>query len=195
MTSNDNIFPMIDHNAKQPFRIETDRLIIRPWKEDDFPAFKAMNSDPLVMEFFPSTLSEAESRHLFDSINQRTHQNGFGFWACELKATRDVIGFVGLNEPTDSFYFSPCIEIGWRLRSQYWRQSYAKEAASTVLHFAFETLQLDQVVAFTAITNIPSQGLMQALGMTKLPENFLHPRLPEDHILAEHVVYIAIPNG
>ena len=185
---------MTDQNSQQHFQIETDRLIIRPWKEADFPAFAAMNNDPLVMEHFPSILSEAESRQLFETINQRITQNGYGFWACELTATQEAIGFVGLNEPSDQFYFSPCIEIGWRLRSQYWRQGYAKEAASAVLHFAFETLKLDQVVAFTAITNIPSQGLMQALGMTKLPENFLHPRLPKDHTLAEHVVYVATPN-
>lgn len=169
--------------------LETERLIIRPWKEPDFSAFQAMNSDPLVMEHFPSTLSEEESRALFDEINRRIQKNNFGLWACEIKATGDIIGFVGLNEPTDQFYFSPCVEIGWRLRSQYWRQGYAKEAAIAVLEFAFETLKLDQVVAFTATTNVPSESLMQALGMQKMPENFLHPRLPKDHPLAEHVVY------
>ena len=171
------------------YQLESKRLIIRPWKETDFSAFKAMNSDPLVMEHFPAILSEDESRTLFDEINRRIDQNGFGFWACEVKATGDVIGFVGLNEPTDQFYFSPCIEIGWRLRSQYWRQGYAKEAATAVLKFAFETLKRDKVVAFTATTNKPSESLMQALGMTIMPENFFHPRLPKDHLLAEHVVY------
>ena len=110
------------------YQLESKRLIIRPWKETDFSAFKAMNSDPLVMEHFPAILSEDESRTLFDEINRRIDQNGFDFWTCEVKATSDVIGFVGLNKPTDQFYFSPCIEIGWRLRSQYWRQGYAKQA-------------------------------------------------------------------
>lgn len=173
----------------KPIQLETERLLIRPWKEEDFPAFFEMNSDPLVMAHFPSILSEKESRGLFDEINRRIQKYGFGFWACELKVTKEVTGFVGLNEPTTQFYFSPCIEIGWRLRSQYWRKGYAKEAATAVLQFAFNTLKLERVVAFTATTNTPSESLMQSLGMTKMPENFLHPALPKEHALAEHVVY------
>lgn len=171
------------------YSLETPRLILRPWQETDFPAFYDMNSDPLVMAHFPSTLSEAESRELFDEINRRMMIKGWGFWACELKSTAEVIGFVGLNEPSDQFYFSPCIEIGWRLRSQFWRQGYAKEAASAVIQFAFNTLQLDRIVAFTATSNAPSENLMKALHMTKMPNNFHHPSLPIDHALAEHVVY------
>lgn len=169
--------------------LETKRLIIRPWKEADFPAFAEMNRDPLVMKYFPAILSKEESRNLFDEINRRTMTNGFGLWACELKESKEVIGFVGLNKPTAQFYFSPCIEIGWRLRSQYWRKGYAKEAAIAVLQFAFEVLKLEKVVAFTATSNTPSESLMQVLGMTKLPDNFLHPALPKEHPLAEHVVY------
>lgn len=90
------------------YQLESKRLIIRPWKETDFSAFKAMNSDPLVIEHFPEILSEDESRILFDEINRRTDQNGFDFWTCEVKATSDVIGFVGLNKPTDQFYFRAC---------------------------------------------------------------------------------------
>src|SRR5699024_12027895 len=78
------------------YQLESKRLIIRPWKETDFSAFKATNSDPLVMEHFPEILSEDESRTLFDEINRRIDQNGFGFWACEVKATGDVIDLLGL---------------------------------------------------------------------------------------------------
>lgn len=171
------------------YSLETPRLILRPWKESDFPHFYEMNRDPLVMAHFPSLLSETESRELFDEINRRIKLKGFGFWACELKSTKEVIGFVGLNEPTDPLYFNPCIEIGWRLRSRFWRQGYAKEAANATIQFAFKTLELDRIVAFTATTNTPSESLMKALNMTKMPKNFLHPALPKDHPLAEHVVY------
>ena len=171
------------------YSLETPRLILRPWQETDFSAFYEMNSDPLVMAHFPSTLSTIESRALFDEINRRIKVKGWGFWACELKETGEVIGFVGLNEPSDQFYFSPCIEIGWRLRSRFWRQGYAKEAATAAIQFAFNTLQLDRIVAFTATSNTPSESLMKALNMTKMPHNFQHPALPKDHPLAEHVVY------
>lgn len=176
-------------NSTVTNQLETERLILRPWQDSDFPSFQAMNADPKVMAFFPDTLSESESRSLFTAIQQKMQEYGFGAWACEIKATQEVIGFVGLNAPDEEFYFSPCIEIAWRIRAEYQRKGYAKEAALSVLRFAFDTLKLPEIVAFTAIANKPSENLMRSLGMTKMPRNFHHPQLPITHPLSEHVVY------
>jgi RimJ/RimL family protein N-acetyltransferase len=71
--------------------------------------------------------------------------------------------------------------------------SLAREAAETVLRFAFDSLRLDRVVSFTVPANTASWGLMERLGMRKLGE-FDHPSLPEGHPLRRHVVYeIAAP--
>jgi len=86
------------------------------------------------------------------------------------------------------FEFSPCIEIGWRLAKEYWHQGYATEGAHAILDYAFNNLNLDKVVSFTAKSNTPSEAVMKKIGMVKIQE-FQHPKLPEDHPLCWHVLY------
>ncbi|EMI5492050.1 GNAT family N-acetyltransferase [Providencia stuartii] len=170
--------------------LETPRLRLRGWTEQDKPAFFKMNSSTEVMRYFPSVLDKAQSDHLMSQIMARfDSQGGWGLWAVELKLTGELIGFVGLNIPRYLFPFSPCTEIGWRLRAEYWRQGYTTEAAQVVIKFAFEQLKLKELVAFTAVSNTPSEAVMKKLGMHKDAEHFNHPALPEGHWLSEHVLY------
>lgn len=170
--------------------LETPRLQLREWRESDkAPFFHHINASPDVMRYFPSLLTQDESNKLVDLFKDKfTQQNGWGFWAVELRETSEFIGFVGLNVPGVQLPFSPCVEIGWRIAKDHWRQGYTYEAALTVLKYAFEKLSLEEVVAFTAITNRPSQGVMKKLGMSQ-SEYFLHPALDKAHPLAEHVLY------
>ena len=85
--------------------------------------------------------------------------------------------------------FSPAIEIGWRLSDRKWGKGYATEAAKEVLRFAFENLQLREVVSFTTVTNIKSQAVMKRIGMINTESNFMHPLVPDNHPLKEHVLY------
>ena len=96
---------------------------------------------------------------------------------------------VGLNKVHADMPFAPAVEIAWRLHSDYWGLGYATEAARAALRYAFEVLELSEVVAFTAVINQRSQLLMQRLGMTNTQKNFLHPMLPRHHRLAAHVLY------
>ncbi|MER5075349.1 GNAT family N-acetyltransferase [Providencia stuartii] len=170
--------------------LETPRLLLRGWTEQDKALFFEMNNSPEVMRYFPFVLNKSQSDHFMDTIMARfASQGGWGLWAVELKPTHELIGFVGLNIPEYQFPFSPCTEIGWRLRPQYWRQGYTIEAAQAAIQFAFNQLKLNEIVAFTAVANTPSEGVMKKLGMTKDPENFAHPALPEGHWLQEHVLY------
>ena len=172
------------------FRLETDRLVIRSWDEADRAAFRRMNADPRVMAFFPSPLSEALSDALLARIQAHRAEHGFTFWAVEHKATSEFAGFTGLGRVTFDAPFAPCVEIGWRFLPDFWGRGYAFEAARRVLDHAFNTLKLPEVVAFTTVTNIPSQRLMQRLGMLRNPaEDFDHPALPPDHPLHRHVLY------
>lgn len=175
--------------------LSTDRLILREWRDSDLPSLYQMVSDPDVMEFFPSVLSEIEAQDFLKTIQDKMHQYSWGMWACELKSTQEVIGFVGLNIPQDDFDFNPCVEIGWRLRKEFWHQGLAQEAAREALKFGFTELNLYKIVAFTTVTNIPSQALMQRLNMIKNEKHFNHPRLAEDHPLAEHVLYELTKNS
>ena len=96
---------------------------------------------------------------------------------------------MGLNETHADLPFAPSVEIGWRLDKKYWGQGYATEAAHASLKFAFETLAIDEVVAFTAVINKRSQLVMECIGMTNTQDNFYHPALAPHHDLAEHVLY------
>jgi RimJ/RimL family protein N-acetyltransferase len=102
----------------------------------------------------------------------------------------EFIGFVGLNVPTFTAHFTPCVEIGWRLAYEHWNQGYASEAARAAVAYAFDELQLGEIVALTAVANERSRRVMTRLGMTYSPDDdFDHPALPEGHALRRHVLY------
>lgn len=169
-------------------QLETSRLRLRPWRDEDFAPFAALNADPQVMAHFPATLDRAESDVLAARCQSLIEAQGWGFWATEIKASGDFIGFVGLHRPIAELPFSPCVEIGWRLARPFWGQGYASEAARATLSFAFNDLALAEVVAFTSLENRRSQAVMERLGMRRA-ENFEHPALPPGHPLREHCLY------
>ena len=92
--------------------------------------------------------------------------NGWGLWTVELMSNGEFIGFVGLNKPKENLPPAPCVEVGWRLANKHWSQGYATEAAKRALNYAFSTLKLEEVVAFTTLNNIGSLAVMKKIGMT-----------------------------
>ena len=86
--------------------------------------------------------------------------------------------------------FIPAVEIGWRIGSQFWRKGYATEAARAALEFGFEKIGLSEIVSFTVPANLRSIGVMEKIGMKRdVAGDFLHPKLPLDHRLSQHVLY------
>jgi RimJ/RimL family protein N-acetyltransferase len=170
--------------------IETARLILRRWQSSDVEPFAALNADPRVMEFFPATLSRAETEAMVATIEEKFSQHGFGLWAVERKGTQDFIGFIGLSVPRPAFPFSPCVEIGWRLAFHHWGKGYAQEGARAALTFGFERIRLKEIVSFTTAANLRSRRVMEGIGMTHdAQDDFDHPKLPEGHPLRKHVLY------
>ena len=172
--------------------ITTPRLHLRQWRDEDLPAFAAMNADPIVMEFFPKRLERGESDALASRIREGFARRGFGLWAVEVSGVADFVGFVGLAVPSFETHFTPCVEIGWRLAREHWGRGYATEAARAALAFGFRELGLDEIVSFTAAINVRSRRVMERIGMTHTPsDDFDHPALPEGHPLRLHVLYRA----
>jgi len=170
--------------------LATRRLRLRTWKEADLPPFAALNADPRVMEFFPKMLSRAESDERASQVVEHFERHGFGLWAVEVKGGAEFIGFVGLNVPTFTAHFTPCVEIGWRLAYEHWNQGYASEAACAAVAFAFDELRLGEIVALTAVANERSRRVMTRLGMTySSDDDFEHPGIPEGHSLRRQVLY------
>lgn len=169
--------------------LSTKRLKLRQWKKSDFQPFAVLNSDKEVMEFFPKTLSSKTSLEIALKLQDFINRNGWGFWAVEKLEDKKFIGFVGLNKPDYQLPFSPCVEIGWRLAKENWNKGYATEAAQEALRFGFKKLELTEIVAFTPVQNIKSETIMKKINMINTNQNFMHPKVPENHILSEHLLY------
>ncbi|MFH7767462.1 GNAT family N-acetyltransferase [Acinetobacter sp. BSP-28] len=169
-------------------QLETSRLILRAWKNSDLKPFYALNCNPEVMRYFPDCLTRAQSDALAHRFQGLIETQAWGVWAIELKQTGEFIGFTGLHAQPRQFTFSPCTEIAWRLEQKYWGNGFATEAATACLNFAFDSLNLKQIVAFTAAQNIKSQAVMQRLGM-QFKDYFNHPALDDSSPLQRHVLY------
>ena len=170
--------------------IQTRRLELRRWKDSDLDPFAALCADEQVMEFFPGTLNREQSADFMARARQHFADHGYGLWALECLAGPPFIGFVGLSRVRFAAPFTPAVEIGWRLARPTWGQGYASEASRAVLRYAFETLDLPEVVSFTVPANTRSRGVMERIGMGRDPsEDFDHPALPEGHPLNRHVLY------
>jgi RimJ/RimL family protein N-acetyltransferase len=164
--------------------LHTKRLLLRRWRDTDRPAFHALNSDPAVMATIGPVMSRAESDAFMNRIEQRFHEHPFGLWCVDLAG--EPIGFTGLSVP----WFRDGVEVGWRIRSEHWGNSYAPEAGTECLRYAFDTVGLDEVISFTAAINDKSRRVMDKIGLVRDPDaDFEHPGVPEGSPLRPHVLY------
>jgi len=169
--------------------LRTERLLLRPWRDDDRAVFAQLNADPQVMEFFPSTLTAAESDALADRIVALFDEQGWGLWAVEVVGSAPFVGFIGLNK-VDAVLGYPSVEIGWRLIQPAWGHGYATEGAFAALRFGFDDLALDEIVAMAVLGNARSRRVMTKLGMTsRADEDFDHPRVPAGSPLRRHALH------
>lgn len=172
--------------------ITTERLILRPWKDEDFLPYSEMNADPRVREFFTSVHTREESDSEMRRLQAAYERDGFCMFAAELIATGELVGAIGLVTMTFAVpsVTQPAVEIGWRLSHKYWGRGLATEGARASLHYAFETLKLREIAAITVPANLRSRRVMEKIGMKHYPElDFDHPRILEGHPLRRHVLY------
>lgn len=178
--------------SKQP-SLRGDRVLLRAWEDRDAYAFAAMNADPRVMEFFLAPLQREESNALLARLRALIEERGWGWWCVDING--ECAGFTGLSSPPYETPFTPCVEVGWRFRPQFWGRGYATEAARLALDYGFKTLRLPQIVSFTTVTNQPSRRVMERIGMQHdIGGDFDHPRMPEGHPLRRHVLYRIYPS-
>ena len=149
------------------FRYETDRLILRDWREDDWEPFWQATNTPAVMRWLGG-VCDAEKRIAAQGrLRTYEREHGHTFWAVERKADGAILGFCGLKRCNQQGGPIGTMEVGWRLREDAWGQGYAKEAASASLDLAFGRFGADEVVALTVARNTASWGLMERLGMQR----------------------------
>ncbi|MFE4015926.1 GNAT family N-acetyltransferase [Streptomyces sp. NPDC059101] len=168
--------------------LHTDRLTLRRWRDSDLEPWAAMNADPEVREHLGDLLTREQSDASVAWFQAEFDQRGYGWWAVEVQATGEFIGFAGLDRVDDDMPFTG-VEIGWRLARSAWGRGYATEAALTVLAYGFDTLGLSEILAVTTATNLRSQAVMRRIGMTRDPaDDFDDPAAPEGS-LRPNVLY------
>lgn len=169
------------------------RLRFRNWTTADLSAFLEVNADPEVMAHFPAVLDEAATLAFIERLTKHFHEHGFTYYAVELKETGEFIGFIGMAHQTYEASFTPCVDIGWRLKRSAWGKGYATEGAAACLTFAWDQLQLSEVFAVAVAQNLPSINVMRKIGMT-YDHHFFHPALANHPTLQKCVVYRITPD-
>ena len=168
--------------------IETERLTLRDWRDEDWPRFFAGTNTPEVMRWLGGLLDD-EGMAATRARVTGCAANGFCFWVVERKSDGEILGFCGLKRADAPGSSVPgAMEIGWRLREDAWGQGFAKEAATAALDAAFDRFGADEVVALTVIENTPSWGLMKRLGMRRREElDYADTRFEPP--IRDHIVY------
>lgn len=172
-----------------PQTLETPRLVLRHWADDDIHAVAAMNADAEVMRHFPALLDGAQSRAQVEGWRTQAAARGLAPWAARRRDDGSFVGCIGLAVPRHALPFDPGVEIVWRLVRRAWGQGLATEGALACLRLGFEALGLDEIVATTARSNRRSIAVMQRIGLLDAGIVYEHPGLPEAHPLRPHVLY------
>lgn len=172
--------------------VETARLILRTWDDEDELKFFSIMNTPAVMRWLGGLQTPDEWSAGYHRLRAYERELGFTFWIIERKKDAEILGFCGLkraNAP-GAGAITGDIEIGWRLRQDAWGRGYAKEAAIASLDLAFDKFKASHVVAVTAAKNGPSQGLMIRLGMARRTEfDFIDERFPKESEVNPQVVF------
>jgi len=168
--------------------IHTERLTLRAWETKDLLDCVEMNLDKEVMKYFLSVLTKEQTIEFYDRVQKHFLENGFGLYVVENTITQEFLGYTGFMIANFEASFTPCVEIGWRFKKQYWGKGYATEAAKACLNYGFDTLGFDKIYSFTATPNIKSENVMKRIGMIKTG-TFSHPKIDKEHILNLHVIY------
>ena len=178
--------------------VETERLLLRPWRTDDLGALTALFAEPAVWRYpLRRGLTPEESERFLDRQIEHWEVHGFGMWAAELKAEEELAGYIGLAIPEWLPEVLPAVEVGWRLARAAWGLGYATEAARAAVADGFGRVGLTEIVSFTVLANERSRAVMRRLGMTRdRAGDFEHPSLPPGHPLRQHVLYrLAAPSS
>ena len=164
------------------------RLGFRNWKSSDIDKLFEVNSDKKVMEFFPSCPTKEQTIEFIHRMDRQFEKSGFCYFAVEKLENQEFIGFIGLYEQTYPADFTPCIDIGWRIKSSEWYNGFATEGAVRCLEYAINDLKIEKIYSVAPKVNTKSERVMAKIGMTKLYE-FEHSLLLDNERLKLCVLY------
>ena len=157
--------------------VETERLVLRPWRADDLDELAAIYGDPEVMRYIldGSVRDREQTAVHLEKMTANWAARGFGLFAVEVRETGALAGWAGHAVPEFLPEVMPAVEIGWRLGRPFWGYGYATEAARAALRFGFVERDLDRVISIRHPDNLRSGRVMDKLGLrfdrhTTVPE-------------------------
>jgi RimJ/RimL family protein N-acetyltransferase len=143
--------------------LETERLRLRPWSNDDLDAFAAFMADGTHTRFIGGPMSRDETWRRIAMFIGHWHLRGFGNWVIEEKASGALAGYTGLWKPEGW----PEAEVMWGLLPAFVGRGYATEAGGRARTFAFEELRWPTAVSYIAAANTPSRQVAERLGAVR----------------------------
>jgi ribosomal-protein-alanine N-acetyltransferase len=146
------------------FRLETERLVLRAFTEDDVDGIHAVLGDAETMRYYPAPFTREKSRQWVEWNLANYREHGHGLWVLESKETGRLVGDCGLTPQTVEG--RPEVEIGWHVHRALQRQGLATEAARACCRHAFEELGMSRLISLIRPENLPSRRVAEKLGMT-----------------------------
>jgi RimJ/RimL family protein N-acetyltransferase len=176
-------------NNKKKYIFTSARLGFRNWDFADIDKMHEINSDEKVMEFFPYIPTKEQTAEFVKRMKKQFEGKGFCYFAVDKLEDNEFIGFIGLSEQTYKADFTPCIDIGWRIKSSEWNKGFASEGAKKCLDYALNDLKLEKVYSIAPKINTKSEHIMIKIGLKKQYE-FEHTLLTNTERLKTCVLYV-----
>ncbi|MBB4806103.1 RimJ/RimL family protein N-acetyltransferase [Chryseobacterium defluvii] len=154
-------------------QLETERLILRKFEENDTERMFLLDSNPEVMKYIgiPPVNDIKESENIIKMIRQQYTDNGIGRLAVIEKESGLLIGWSGLKLLTQPINgYTHVYDLGYRFLPEFWGKGYAIESAKASLDFGFNELNADIIYAHAHSQNEGSNHILKKLGFEKTGE-------------------------
>jgi RimJ/RimL family protein N-acetyltransferase len=172
--------------------IETERLVLRPWAQEDRTELERLVADPVVRggrSFPPDRIAK-----LADHSLQQWRANGFGPWSAIEKASGCWIGRIGLDR-LDDWPGVDKIEVGFELHRAWWGRGLATEGALAAVRFGFEQHGLERIISVTAAAHIAARRVMEKAGLTYQGTRYwMNPEVPVVWYIIDRLAWAAAKN-
>ena len=145
-------------------RVETERLELRPLRDDDLDDLFAILGDAETMRYYPRPYTREEVADWIARNAARFEAGGFGLWAVVDRDSGEFLGDCGITDQTVDGVIEP--EIGWHTKRSRWGQGIATEAAFVHRDRAFGELGLRRLISLIRPENTASRRVAEKLGMT-----------------------------
>ncbi|MBK7041593.1 MAG: GNAT family N-acetyltransferase [Bacteroidetes bacterium] len=173
---------------KKNYLFTSERLGFRNWLLSDIDKMHKINADEKVMEFFPNIPTREQTEEFIKRMKKQYKNKGFCYFAVDKLDDNEFLGFIGLSEQNYEADFTPCIDIGWRIKSSEWNKGLASEGAKKCLDYALNNLKLKKIYSIAPKINTKSEHIMIKIGLKKQYE-FEHALLKNNDRLKTCVLY------